>query len=326
MRKVILGLAVLGLLAMAGPAMAQGGFPIAGGTADPQGLISAGALIPFFVSGGNDSYLEISSPVGANPNLHMIFFNQNCVRGGESVGLPLTTNDIAVYRLDASFTGSGTGLAAIAGVDGSGFNLIPLESPIHLRSFFVNVSQDAVRIVEPIALNGVGVHTTTQTWNPLRTAHTFFAPLQSGGFATTLYLICPRSNVQGAGAFDTEVFFSAQNVSLLTSGIFSGDYTDALRARIYDDDELFLRDTRTPCNCVKTTSVSSISTVYGDAVLAPAGTYTEIESNPAAVPSDFAWTGYRQITAGGFDVWNRLSGGARSVIQGNLDNITASER
>lgn len=322
MRKVILGLAVLGLLAMAGPAMAQ--FPIAGGSADPQGLVSAGALVPFFVSSGNESYLEISSPVGDNPNLHMIFFNENCARTGESVGLPMTVNDIAVFQLKDSFTGAGTGLAAIAGVDPSGFELRPLENPIHVRSFFVNVSQDAVRVVEPIALAGVGVVTDVQTWNPLRTAHTFFAPREDATFHTTLYLICPRSNVQGPGAFDEEFF--PNNVDLLTSGIFSGDFADALRARVYDDDELFLRDIRTPCNCVKVTSVATLSSVYSDALLAPFGTYTEIETNPTATPSDFAWTGYRLIRANGFDIWNRLSGGSRSVIQGGLDSITAAER
>jgi hypothetical protein len=99
MRKLIVGLMVVGLLAGAGPALAQ-----APGTADPLGLISSGGIVPYFGALGNLSFLEVASPVGDNSSLtrpfHLIFFDATCIRG-DSVDLELTTNDLAVLDLGA---------------------------------------------------------------------------------------------------------------------------------------------------------------------------------------------------------------------------------
>src|SRR5512134_1179183 len=118
MRKLIVGLIAVGLLAGVAPAQAQ--------TADPLGLIASGAIIPYVgttalgsgiavvnsLTGaitntvqntGSLAILEVSSPVGSNAGpeenifganpLHMFFFDQTCVRVGPSVGNPLTRDD-----------------------------------------------------------------------------------------------------------------------------------------------------------------------------------------------------------------------------------------
>src|SRR5262245_7549740 len=163
MRKLILGLIVVGLLAVgAAPSMAQ--------TADPLGLIASGAVIPYvgstgiarvdsltgtltstFEHTGSLAILEVSSPVGSNAPpeesvfgakpFHMFFFTQACVRSGPSVGVPLTTNDSELVNLNNIGNIPQAGLIAAAGVDTSGGVsdvLSPLSNPIHARVYWIN--------------------------------------------------------------------------------------------------------------------------------------------------------------------------------------------
>src|SRR5882724_4546994 len=151
MRKLIVGLVVVGLLAVGAPAMAQ--------RADPLGLISSGAVLPYVGNGtiapGSISFLEVASPVEDNSGLHMFFFDTSCKRQGQSVGLPLTTNDVEILRVDD--LGGGTpneGLLTMAQIDAGGFALkpLPVTSPIHARVLWLNAAGDYIRILEPIGL------------------------------------------------------------------------------------------------------------------------------------------------------------------------------
>jgi len=316
MRKLIVGLMVGGVLAMAAPAIAQ--------VADPLTLAASGVLMPFFGGSGNISFLEVASPVGGNPFLHMFFFDTACNRMSDSVGLPETINDIALLNTSLVVPGL-SGLITIAQADASGFELRPLQSPIHSRVYWLNAVTGRNRVLEPITLDTFGF-AAAGTWNPLRTAATFFAPLEGGAVTTTLYFICPKSNIQGAAgsAFPATAPAGFPAIAPPFPASFPTTCSSAggcLRARVYNTDEVFLRDVKTPCDCLVTKNVLTISNVYNNAVEAPGGTYTEIESDPGPVPPgslDFAFTGYKSIQALGtpIDLFGRLSNGNRGQIQG----------
>jgi hypothetical protein len=320
MRKLMMGLKVgllvVGLLALvATPAMAQ--------FADPLTLASSGVLIPYFGTGNNISLLEVASPVSSNPFLHFIFYNAFCTR---VISFPTeqTTNDVDIYRAASNAAGSivvgHDGLVAIADDIGNGFDLAPLTSPIHSRMYWINVADDRYRVLEPIIIDAFEVGGAT-TWSPIRTGATFFAPIDSPtGIQTTLYLICPRNTIQGAtgpvpSAFPSSLFPVPLNPS--TSSTFNASYPDgSLRALIYDDDEGFLTDWSTDCNCLQTKALAALPNGV-NAVYASQDTYTEIQTD-----GSFAgFTGYKAITFAGIrsvDLFGRLSNANRLSLQGNF--------
>jgi hypothetical protein len=305
------GLLVVGLLAMvASPAMAQ--------FSDPLTLASSGVLIPFFGTGNNISLMEVASPVSINPLLHFIFYNSFCTRV-ESFPAFQTTNDVDIYSVASSVPGASIvinqdGLAAIADDAGNGIDLVPLTSPIHSRMYWINVNSSRFRVLEPIVLDIFEAGGAT-TWSPIRTGATFFAPIESPtGIQTTLYLICPRDTIQGAvgSAFPTSLFPVPLFPS--TSSAFKSSYpSGSLRARVYDDDEFFLRDWQTDCNCLQTKVLSgpgALSSVY-----VQSDTFTEVETD-----GTFAgFTGYKGLTFAGIqavDLFGRLSNANRLSLQG----------
>jgi hypothetical protein len=354
MRKLIaVGVLVGGLLAMAGPAMAQN----APGIADPLTLAASGVLIPFFGDPGDVALLEVASPVGQNINLHMFFFDANCSRVGDSHFLPLTTNDIAFLQIvgDGSsgvldplgfFSGSSPtngGLVAIASSN-DGFSLSVLPNPIHSRMYLFNSSNGRSRIVEPIILDAAEAPGDPHTWSPLRTAATFFAPPEGGLIHTRLWLICPKSTVTTA-PYLTNVLSGPPEAGgfPLIQPAFPSSFSDdaangSLRAVVFDTDEQPLVDIHTTCDCVRTVSdiLADISSVYGSPAAA-FGTFTKIESNvsPASLTGDgglpnhlFAFTGYKSNSAGTInDFFGRLSNGSYLAIDGTAPSgATPNER
>jgi len=343
MRKFMVGLMVGGLLAVTAPAIAQAQVqaqPQQAGIGDPLTLAASGVLIPFL--GGTDvSLLEIASPVGDNSGVHMLFFDATCARIGDSVGLPLTTNDIGFVQIPT--VASGSGLITIGQVDATGFNLLPLDNPIHTRVYVFNSVTARSRVLDPIILDTAEFSRSPiselHTWSALRTSSTFYAPQQTATVTTDLIFICPSTTIQdrtdpNKGAFpfgntSTGAVFprilvgSPDDFAAGTAkgGLAPSFPTDMLRARIYNTNEVFLRDVRTTCACVRSASVLDISSVYStaDAVL---GTYTELEANPANSASfDFAFTGYKNTASVGSAVnifTGRLSNGSRASIQGTL--------
>jgi len=320
MRKLIVGLLMVGgLLAVAAPSMAQQG---QGGIGDPLTLAASGVLIPFLNANGDVSLLEVASPVGDNSGMHMFFFDQACNRVGESVGLPATANEITFLQITPVNMGiTGTpptaGLIALGQVDQTGFNLVPLENPIHSRVYAFNTISGRSRVIEPITLDTAEFSSAfglPHAWNPLRTAATFFAPQETSVVATRVALICPLNTVQGA-AIDA---FPVTRFPTIDPHFPSQFLATMLRARIYDTNEVLRRDVRTSCACVREDSVTGISNVYGlpEAAL---GTYTELESNEVTIVGDFPFTGYVATATVGSAVNNfvhRLSNGNKLSIQG----------
>jgi hypothetical protein len=227
MRKLIVGLVAVGLLAVAGPAKAQ--------MADPLGLIASGAVIPYvgttgirvvnsatgeltstFENVGSLAILEVASPVGSNAPpeenafgafpFHMFFFDQSCVRQGPSVGNPLTVNDGDLLNLNLIGNIPGAGLIAAAAVnDAGGVSdvLRPLINPIHARVYWINAVDGVLsRVLEPISIRNPELFPLLSSptgiggdWNPLRTGATFVAPLEGSGVRTTVYFVCPTTNI-----------------------------------------------------------------------------------------------------------------------------------
>jgi hypothetical protein len=313
MRKLTVGLIAVALLATAAPARAQ--------WADPLGLVASGLIIPYVgngtISPGSQSWLEVYAPVGDESGFHMFFFDTTCARKGDSVGLPLTANDVAILRVD-NLGGANPveGLIAAADVDNTGFNLVPMSSAVHARMLWVNGGTGSIRILEPISIwhpetSGpsfsyiLPILTPPYTWNPLRSGATFFAPLESAGINTTIYFICPTTAVTN----DIGTFFDDGSTTTFKSGAFPitvgapypfGGFPPLLdssfhsvqtssptnlRVRVFDTDERFLRDVTTTCDCLTAKPVTSISQVYASVAEAAGGTYSEVEGNSTkAVP------------------------------------------
>lgn len=290
MRKLWVGLMMVGLLAVAAPGMAQ-----TPGSLDPLGLITSGAVLPYLGAGTPDgamSFLEIYAPVGPT-SAHMFFFDVACVRTGESAQVDLTTNDVEIFRLDnTGATQPTSGLVTIGSASTDGFTLVPLSNAIHARVIWVNTAQDFARVLEPIALSTidndsrVGGTFGTGTWNPLRTGATFFAPVEAGGFHTTIYFVCPNTNIQNHVNPPPRGAFSDLTFPVLVPAPQLAGQTTPLRVRVYDDEEVFLRDVTSSCNCLTIKPVTDISTVYADVSDSERiGTYTEVEGGTrTAIP------------------------------------------
>lgn len=311
MRRLVGGL-IAGFLAVASPAAAQ-----VPGSQDPLSLITSGMVLPYVGGGLGQSWLELESPVRGG-EVHMFFYDAACNRSGDSVNVALTANDVEFLRVD-NINPANTGLIAAAGVSPSGFELVPFVlGGLHARMLWVT-AEGNIRVLEPIALStrdndragGSG------TWSPLRTGATYFAPVQGGGASTTIYFVCPNSNIQAA-------FPAAAGFPQIDPPFVVAPNATPIRMRIYDDEENFLRDVTSNCNCLTARVVSEISNVYGDSVLAPGGTYTEVEGGNNTVP--FAFTGYRAMTVGDFHSFGRLSNGCRGDMATGICDIPANGR
>jgi len=298
MRKLMVGLMmVVGLLAatpLAKPAMAQASLA-APGSLDPVGLITSGAVIPFLgegLAGGGLSFLELYAPV-RDTTVHMFLFDAACVRQGPSLAVELTTNDIALLRVDNITGGPTSGLITAGETDDGAFTLFPWDSGsgevVAARTLWANSNGNFVRVIDPIALSSPSELLDSSNeggWSPMRTAAAFFAPLETGGLHTTIYFVCPNTNIQrhlptNGGALNPSNGFPIIRPELQTAGTAT-----PLRIRIYDDEESLLRDVTSSCNCLTIKPVTTIDGVYASPVDAPGGTYTEVEgSTTNAVPA-----------------------------------------
>jgi YVTN family beta-propeller protein len=290
------------------------------GEADPLSPAVGGALLPFFGNGaaGDVSILEVSSPVGPNPGLQATFFDASCTKISGSVGLPLATNDVAIFPISAVAPNT-NGLVALAGTNPAVVNLpIPLNNPIHSRVYWFNAFTGRARVLEPITLRQLS---GTATWNPLRTGATFFAPAVSGMFQAVLYLICPKYTIQSTSpAVLDQAFPPADGFSVISPPFQTGYPIGSIRGRIYDLGGGFIQDIVTDCDCNQTRPLSTLSTGYTNFGLGPHnasnGTFTELESAGGA--ADFAFTGYKALSVPGsfIDLFGRLSGNSRTDVGG----------
>jgi hypothetical protein len=334
MRKLTVGLVVLGLfVALAGPVMAQ--------VADPLGLITSGAVLPYFSSGGSVSLLEAYAPIQGVPRLHGLFYDVNCRRGPESIGVPLTRNDVQIVPLPGATANAANGLIALGNVDNTGFFLEPMQGffgqAIVARVIWFNLgSPGFVRTLEPIQIvHAEALPINGFIWNPLRTAAVFEAPRYvTGSLETNLIFICPRNSIQATVLSDGVLVPTSDfenNTPAFPAGNISGvhfptidpnfnTHASVTRFRVYDLDERFLRDVSNTCDCITTRSLTQIASVYADAVEAPLGTYTEVEAFKSGTFSQEnaqPFMLYRQINAFGVDLFGRASGAHRLNIDEN---------
>lgn len=299
-RSMVATIAVY-LMVVAAPVMAQ--------QADPLGLAAGGVVLPFFNSNltGDTSYLEIASPQGPSPGMQAVFFFASCARINAVTDLSLIENQTALLPIIPN----ANGLVTIASLNADGFPA-PLAAPIHTRVYWINAASGRGHILEPITVQQPGGGSAT--WNPLRTGATFFAPSEPPGGAihTVLYLICPKTSIQGAAG------------SALPAGTFPAisppflaDYIGGLRARIYDANGQFLTNISLTCDCLVEQRVAALHSVYGNSN--HGGTYTELESTPQA---SFAFTGYRAINIDGspFSLFGRLSNNSRLDAGGSTSS------
>jgi hypothetical protein len=332
MKTRIASFALVALLALAGPVMAQ-----APGTADPLGPITVGAVVPFFGAAGNQAFLEISSPLGDNTatppsrRIHIRFYTADCA-ATNSIDVPLSTNDVEIIDLTGGTGGlhptpsiaAYNGLAVIASTT-DGLTLQPLFNPIHARSHWINVSSDYRRIIEPITVVNFDA-SASQTWSPLVSGATFFAPLDDQSLQTTLVLICPSTAITGCqvsaggctGAADSIIATAPTLAVASARPLGASDTNGLLRGLVFDDDELVLRDIVMTCNCVTIKRVNEIDPVY-TSVAHPNGTYTELRGGDPLL-GDRTFTGYRAIRVLGtltLDDWGRLSNGPSSIVGTN---------
>jgi hypothetical protein len=316
MRKLIVGLMVVGLLALAaGPASA-----VDNGTANVLGLISSAVIQPFWSAGASFTIIELTVPTnGLGGNYGAIFFDAACNRD-QSIPITLTTNDILTFVPD-DFGINYNGLMVLAATINHLTALpIPDSFALHSRGHWVDAATDAVRVIDPIAVYSPETVAPAQTWSPLRSAASWSNPLEDALFQTTIFLVCPSSQVLAeippANGFPAPPAI-AFGASRDTSGI---------TGVIYDADEFPLRDIRVPCVCITPLPVLTINAVYGDPTEALLF-YTELYTYayPPAPASPRTFTGYRHIRVttaiwpgGQGDEFARLNNGSAAAYQGVL--------
>jgi len=381
--KVVLLVVGLLTMAMAPPATAQ--------WADPLSLAASGVLLPYFNDGaaGFVSVLEVVSPVQPLPNLaidgpilnpnnsiHLVYFSATCARDGSFFDV-LTPKQAKAYISSAPEMGwpSQNGLVAIAKSD-DGLALTPLDYPLWTRVHWIDAKNGRLRELEPITVDthydlsefpfefgqvkfSIGNPNPGLQWNPLRSGASFVTVQESASLVATLYLICPRSSIQGNGVTigspapaqgtGNGIFSPAKGFPKIqnrdgTFG-FPANRTDTfgasttIRGRIYDDNEAPKTNIAIPCDCLTIAPVKPINSIYS---LAPTVLntftvpvwYTELEAtqavpNAALVPSGpqsqfFSFTGY----------WNLdLVGAAKSpatlfhrLSNSSLDNISPARQ
>jgi hypothetical protein len=320
-KLIMVGVLVGVLLTGAVPSMAQ-----QGGIGDPLTLATSGVVIPYFSVGGAAgavSLLEVASPVADNPDMHMNFFSATCVRTEPSVGMPLTTNDIAFQPINPPlqpFPAVPTsGLIAIGSTGPDGFTTFPLQNPIHARVYVFDPADGSSRVLEPIIIDSAEFPGNPHTWSPLRTAVTFFSPLVTATVRTHLFLVCPTNTIQSL----TDGYFSPANGFPVILPPFPAG-AHSLRARVYEaTTEVFKRNVFTTCTCFTQKNLENpadLDSIYINAVEVALGTYTEMEEDPTATGHS-AFTGYRSIFTVGSPLNNffgRLSNGNLTSIQGTL--------
>jgi len=308
MRKFSVGLLVLGLLMFAGQASASQNRD--NGTGDPKGLIASGAIQPFWNDGGNIGLIVITSPVGDNSDLHVVFFDATCKRlFSDEAGV--TEHGVKVLDVELPLD---KGLAAL-GARGVGTLLKPAQNPFHVFSLWINAAGDFIRVSDSISLDAAETKNPTQTWNPMRSGAYFGAPQEGLDFHTELFFICPSSAVLDELS-PTKGFPPPPAIA------------STLKLAIYDHDEQFLQDIKLACGCIAMYDLDSISPVYRTHVFpvgAPHEFYTEVVTYVDRwVERPPSFYGFRAVTVsdalfagGSADDWTRLNNGSAAAYFGH---------
>jgi hypothetical protein len=260
-------------------------------------LFASGAIVPFRVEKGSVSFLELLSPVASNaqpnaPDAHLVFFDAACTRG-ESVNLPVTTNDVEILSLGGIATRDG--LVVVVATRDGGFTLVPPAAPMTARVHHINVAEDYARVFDPITVRHAEIEDAF--WNPLTPFGAFFAPPEGATFQTTLTFVCPTTAVTTL-------------ISVADGWPPPPDVASTIGGVVYDDEETPLRDISTTCRCLTVRSVRELSTVYTDLATAPNGTLTKLLGTPL-FSTFVAWRAIRvldgALPGGNLDDWSRVT-------------------
>jgi hypothetical protein len=247
----------------------------------------------------------------------MFLFDANCVRQGPSVNVALSENDVALVRIDNIAGGPTTGLVTAAENDAGAFTLFPWSfgsgEAVAARTLWANSNGNFVRVIDPISLNNVdefftnaAVATNGSTgpnnggWSPMRTAAAFFAPLETGSLHTTMYFVCPNTNIQRRPGSTGSAFNPSNGFPVIFPFLQLAGRDTPLNVRVYDTDETLLRDVTSACNCLTIKKVTDINPVYSSASEAPDGTYSEVEGGTtSAVAAQCSTTVVETLTTAG---------------------------
>lgn len=190
-------------------------------------------------------------------------------------------------------------------------------------------------------------------WNPLRSAATFVTPQESAAIHASIILICPRSSIQsntGGGIFAVTATATSGGFPRLvnrdgsfgfnSSQVITGNSVSRLRGRIFDDNEVLMRDIEVPCDCLTNTPILNIDTIYS---LPPTNLgahtvpvwYTELESTAQtadAITPDPAqhnsFTGYwnLEVTGQAGTLFHRLSNASLDNLSNGTSNAAPANR
>jgi hypothetical protein len=312
---------------------------------------------------GNTFPFDFTNPI------HTVFFTATCARNGSSADELTSKQAKAFISSSSPLLLTFNGIAAI-GSSINNNDLVPLNFPIHSRVHWIDTKTGRLRELEPIILDtfyqlnaaflplvvnfGAGASiglcnagpspagasgSNGFCWSPLRSAAAFVTPQESASIKASIILICPRGTIQstaGGGVFPIANGFPRLvnrdgSFGFLSSNPITGNSAARLRGRIFDDNEVLVRDIEVGCDCLTgPLSVATLDTVYNlpptnlGAQFVPVW-YTELESTaqtnnavtgvPAAQHNSF--TGYWNLEVAGHEgtLFHRMS-------NASLDNLT----
>ena len=361
------GLLMVCLLTMAGtPATAQLADPLslaASGVLLPFFSDPATGFVSIFEVTSPVVTADFTNP------LHLVFFTATCARNGSTGDEHTAKQAKAYISSEFPLSLTFNGLVAIAGSTNGNDLLplnFPIHSRVHwidvktgrlreLEPIILDTFSTLDAVFLPLVNNlGAGASiglcasgpippgsgapfANGFCWSPLRSAATFVTPQESAAIKASIILVCPRGSIQsptGSGVFPTSAGFPRLvnrdgSFGFLGSNVISGNSSARLRGRIYDDNETLVRDIEVPCDCLTTTPVLSLDTVYS---LPPTNLgahtvpvwYTELEStaqtNNTVTPTPAqhnSFTGYWNLEVAGHEatLFHRMS-------NASLDNLT----
>jgi hypothetical protein len=228
MRRFAIGLILVMCLILPGQADAF--------WADPLGLISSAVIQPY-VSSGSFTVVELTSPVFWNIPIEGFWFDAFCARL-VSFPRPLTRNDIELFAPE-DYGVLGDGLLVLAySFNNQNLRPIPPNTPIHSRGHWVNIPEDYIRVIDPIAVSSPE-SVPAPSYSPLRSAASWTNPQvpvdTTAPFGNAIYFVCPTSSVYSV--LPTALGFPTPP-AVVTQ----------LFLRVFDN-ELFVLDRIIPCTC-----------------------------------------------------------------------------
>jgi hypothetical protein len=294
--------------------------------ADPLGLLSRAALIPYFnTSASSLSVLVLASPVSdVGPSEHLFYYTASCIRQ-ESSFTPLTQNDTLLWLINGQ-TSIEEGVILVAGTT-TGVDQVPLEDLFVARLLWWEGSVDHGRVIDPAGAREFSFPSLAFNFGSLNTGAVLpFMPPDDGAiFTDRVIFTCPIGTVPSAT--QTGVPNLAADMDEI-SGYTSVTTSIGLFAVVYDEEEEPINDWTATCQCVglKPGSASGFSPVIRLKDVNPAyqarSTYTEIQASPLGDARFMHHFGIEVHVGGGaadLEWWGRGHPGNQALIFAEVD-------